>query len=36
MGQWCTVALEVKVKVKVTCWGWDREAADWAYLGIGD
>jgi len=38
MVQGCTVALGVKVKVmvKVMCWDWNREVADWAYLGIGD
>jgi len=34
--QGCTVALGVKVKVKVMRWDWDREVADLVYLGIGD
>jgi len=28
--------VKVKVKVKVMRGDWDREVADWVYLGIGD
>ena len=34
MGEGCIVALGVKVKVKVTCWDWDRELLTRRTLGL--
>jgi len=35
MGEGCTVVLGgVKVKVKVTCWDWDRELLTRRTLGL--